>query len=95
MCSNVGGGSGAKVLGKVQMNNKMVDVYSQLPNGWKTENVMTAPLEYKFITNGISPIQNVRGETKGKRKTGLIKDKSVWNDKTAKGKIRPIQYTLF
>lgn len=40
----------------------------------------------------VADFQNLRGENKGKRKTGLIKDLFLWNDKSksVQSRISPI-----
>ena len=90
----------AKILGKVDMNGKFVDVYDRLPKGWDFKNAMTTPLGYRFITNGVSPFQNAKGSKAGTRKVGLIQDrwlKSEYNELSdyEKSKIKPIQQSFF
>lgn len=97
-CGNTSSGGGSannandnqrhvKILGQVIMANKPIDVYDEIPQGWKRSDAQTTPFGYVFITNGISYFQNTRGETRGKRKTALIKDKYIWKDwnKLSKG----------
>lgn len=83
-------GKEAKVIGKVRMGNGVQDVYNKMPEGWKVQDAQTTPYGYIFVTNGVSIFQNLRGENKGKRKTGLIKDYVIWNDKSEKRKIKPM-----
>ena len=48
-------------------NYTAIRVYKKIPNGWKVdEGAKTAPIGYKWVTNG----QSVFG---GKRKTALVK----------------------
>ena len=83
-------GKEAKVIGKVKMGNGTQEVYDKIPEGWKVQDAQTTPFGYVFITNGVSIFQNLRGEKKGKRKTGLIRDSFLWNDKSVQNRIRPI-----